>query len=119
MRKLLFTLFTLINVLNVGSIRLLNIPINEKEIIPMKAPEINIENDLIGGLDNHGCMPGAGYFYCNYTDTCNRFYEPCKFNQLIEEEVPEIPVSSEEQEISKDYSEIYVLIDLEELLKLL
>lgn len=136
MKNILFTIFTLINLVNVSSIRLLNIPINNEKIISIKLPEveskINFENELIGGIDNHGCMPGAGYFYCNYTDSCKRFNEPCKFNKTFDlfesSEIPkppesfEVPVQiddSEEFDDPKDYSDIYVLIDLKNLLELL
>ena len=35
--------------------------------------------DLLGASDEHGCVPSAGYIYCNYTDSCQRFNEPCLF----------------------------------------
>jgi hypothetical protein len=35
--------------------------------------------DLLGASDIHGCVPSAGYIYCNYTDSCQRFNEPCLF----------------------------------------
>ena len=35
---------------------------------------------ILGGTDTHGCITSAGYSYCNYTNTCNRFNEPCIFN---------------------------------------
>ena len=41
---------------------------------------------LIGGIDSHGCITGAGYRYCNYTESCHHFDKPCLFNI-----VPEIP----------------------------
>jgi hypothetical protein len=31
----------------------------------------------LGGLDEHGCFPGAGYTYCNYTNRCHRFDKEC------------------------------------------
>jgi hypothetical protein len=105
----------------VNGIRILNVPINTEDIVSIKAPDF--EYDLmenkdttihgIGGIDNHGCVPGAGYVYCNYTDTCNRFNEPCtlkKNNSFAE--TPEITKE-------KDYSEIYVLINLENFIELL
>lgn len=97
MKNILFTIFALINICNsVSGIRLLNVPINN----------IEPENELIGGLDTHGCMPGAGYFYCNYTDTCNRFNEPCVFNKTKEPEI-------------SDYSDVYVLVEINDLIRLL
>ena len=103
MKNILFTIFALINICNsVSGIRLLNIPINN----------IEPENELIGGLDTHGCMPGAGYFYCNYTDTCNRFNEPCVFNKTKEPEISDNSVNS-------DYSDVYVLVEINDLIRLL
>ena len=31
----------------------------------------------IGGIDEFGCITGAGYSYCNYTSECHRFDQPC------------------------------------------
>ena len=39
-------------------------------------------NDLIGTLDEYGCLSSAGYSYCNYTDSCQRFNEPCIFKLI-------------------------------------
>jgi hypothetical protein len=116
MKNILFIIFTLINLVN--GIRLLNVPINNEEIVTIKLPdieyELNLENkDRIGGTDNHGCIPGAGYVYCNYTDTCNRYNEPCIFKK--NSSFPETPEITKE----KDYSEIYVLINLENFIELL
>jgi len=38
---------------------------------------LQLNKKLIGGLDQDGCISGAGYSYCNYTDKCHRFDEPC------------------------------------------
>lgn len=35
---------------------------------------------VLGGMDVHGCITSGGYSYCNYTNTCHRFNEPCIFN---------------------------------------
>ena len=38
---------------------------------------LRLNHKLIGGIDEFGCITGAGYSYCNYTDKCHRFDEPC------------------------------------------
>ena len=34
---------------------------------------------LIGVPDEHNCITGAGYSYCNYTDSCHHYDNPCFF----------------------------------------
>ena len=52
-------------------------------IVPRNDVSITIPVQLIGAPDSHGCTPGAGYNYCNYTDSCHHFEEPCFFIESI------------------------------------
>ena len=39
-------------------------------------------NEILGSPDSYGCFPSAGYEYCNYTNTCQRFDEICSFIKI-------------------------------------
>jgi hypothetical protein len=38
-------------------------------------PVVVLSLDLF--KDRYGCIPIAGQYYCNYTDTCNEIHQPC------------------------------------------
>ena len=44
---------------------------------------LQFNKKLIGDHDKNGCIPSAGYSYCNYTKECQRFDEPCNGNFII------------------------------------
>jgi len=59
------------------------------DLLMMKIQKNDVNNQVLsvpgvqgvlGGMDTHGCITSAGYSYCNYTNSCNRFNEPCIFN---------------------------------------
>jgi len=43
---------------------------------------IRIPDELIFLGNNTGCITSAGYSYCNHTDSCVRFDEPCEFLRI-------------------------------------
>ena len=48
------------------------------QVLPLQG--VQGVSEILGGMDTHGCITSAGYSYCNYTNSCNRFNEPCIFN---------------------------------------
>jgi hypothetical protein len=57
------TLLILSLVVCAHAIRFLQIPVNALSLDAFK--------------DRYGCIPIAGQYYCNYTNTCNQIHEPC------------------------------------------
>ena len=41
----------------------------------LQIPVVTLSLDLF--KDRYGCIPIAGQYYCNYTDTCNELNQPC------------------------------------------
>jgi hypothetical protein len=55
-----------------------NEPTNEPTKSPTEKPSCD-ENQLGCGRDEYGCIPSAGYFWCELTQQCTRPYEtPCE-----------------------------------------
>jgi len=46
--------------------------------LPRFPPEyLESVKTVIGGIDEYGCIAGAGYSYCSYTNECHRFDKKC------------------------------------------
>ena len=43
----------------------------------MACARLSLHDVIVGVPDRYGCVGSAGYWYCNYTDSCKRFSEPC------------------------------------------
>ena len=81
--KLFRILLTFTSVYSINGIRLLGLYRIYNKVYNNRDYSVNIPEILfLGTPDEYGCITSAGYSYCNHTDSCVRFDEPCEFLRI-------------------------------------
>jgi hypothetical protein len=73
------SLYSINGIRLVGIYRIYNKVYNSNIRIPDELLFLGIP---VGSHSNTGCITSAGYSYCNHTDSCVRFDQPCVFLRI-------------------------------------
>ena len=79
--KLFNILLTFTCIYTVNGIRLLGLYRIYNKVYNNRDYSVVVPEILFLG-NNTGCITSAGYSYCNYTDSCVRFDQPCEFLRI-------------------------------------